>query len=58
MVTNEVGENRNRKFNYITTDFYGIYADKSPKICTRVERIFLHKAGLLLDIDVAVPFFK
>ena len=32
--------------------------DRSPKICTREEQMFLYKAGLLLNIDVAVPFLK
>ena len=27
-------------------------------MCTRVEQIFLYKAWLLLNIDVAVPFLK
>ena len=30
----------------------------SPKIYTRVERIFLYMAGLSLNSDVAVPFLK
>ena len=32
--------------------------DKSPKFCTYVEQIFLYKAGLLLNINVVVPFIK
>ena len=35
---------------------FGVYTDKSPQICTRVEHIFLYKAGLLLNIDVEVSF--
>ena len=30
----------------------------SPKICTCVEQMLLNKAGLLLNIDVAIPFSK
>ena len=37
---------------------FGVHADKTPKICTRVEQIFVYKAGLLLNIDVTVPFLK
>ena len=37
---------------------FGVHTDKSPKICTRVEQIFMYKTGLLLNIDVVVPFFK
>ena len=37
---------------------FGVHTDKSPKICTHVEQIFLYKVRLLLNIDVAVPFFK
>ena len=32
--------------------------DISPQIYTHVEQIFLYKAGLSLNNDVAVPFFK
>ena len=35
-----------------------VHTDKSPNICTHEEQIFLYKAGLLLNIDVAVPFFQ
>ena len=49
-------------FNYMFSDFrehsFGVHMDKSPQICTHVEQIFLYKAGLLLNIDVAVPFLK
>ena len=45
------------KFYYMFSDF-GVHTDKSPKICTHVEQIFLYKAGLLLNIDVAVPFLE
>ena len=46
--------------SYLTSEKYssGVHTDKSPKMCTHVEEIFLYKAGLLLNIDVAVPFFK
>ena len=37
---------------------FGVHKDKSPKMCTHVEQIFLYKAGLLLNIDNAVPFLK
>ena len=36
---------------------FGVHTENSPRICTHAE-IFLHKAGLLLNIDVAVPFLK
>ena len=29
-----------------------------PKFCTFVEKVFLYKAGLLLNIDIVVPFLK
>ena len=31
--------------------------EKSPKIYTHVDQIFLYKVGLLLNIHVTVPFF-
>ena len=37
---------------------FGVHTDKSPKICTHVDQIFLYKAGLLLNIDVAITFLK
>ena len=37
---------------------FGIHTDKSPKICTHVEQILMYKVGLLLNIDVVVPFLK
>ena len=50
------------KFNYmfLTSEkrSFGVHTDRSPKMCTHVEQIFLYKAGLLLNIDVAVPFLK
>ena len=59
MVKNEAGEFYDLT---LTTCFlnsekhsFGVHTDKSPKICTHVEQIFLYKAGLLLNIDVAVP---
>ena len=62
MVKNEAGEFYDLG---LTTCFlnsekhsFGVHTDKSPKICTHVEQIFLYKAGLLLNIDVAVPFLK
>ena len=62
MVKNELGEFYDLS---LTTCFltsvkhsFGFHMDKSPKMCTHVEQIFLNKAGLLLSIDVAVPFLK
>ena len=62
MVKNEAGEYNDLS---LTTCFltsqkhsFGIHTGKSPKICTHVEQIFLYKAGLLLNSDVAVPFLK
>ena len=62
MVKNEAGEFYDLG---LTTCFlssekhsFGVHPDKSPKICTHVEQIFLYKAGLLLNIDVAVPYLK
>ena len=60
MVKNEVGEYNDLSW---TTCFlisekhsFGVRMDKSPKMCTNLEQKFLYKAGLLLNIDVAVPF--
>ena len=62
MVKNEVGETNDLSFTtcFLTSEkhSFGVRTDKSPKICTHVEQIYLYKAGLLLNIDVAVPFFK
>ena len=62
MVKNEVGEYNDWSLAtcFLTSEnhSYGGHMDKSPQICTYVEQIFLYKAGLLLIIDVAVPFFK
>ena len=62
MVKNEVGEYNDLS---LTTYFltsqkhsFGVHTDKSLKICTHVEQIFLYKAGLLLNINIAVPFSK
>ena len=62
MVKNEAGEfyDLNLTICFLTSEkhSFGVYTDKSPKICTHVEKLFLYKAGLLLNIDVAVPFLK
>ena len=62
MVKNEVGEycNLSSTTNLRTSEKhnFGVYTDKSPKLCTHVEQKVLYKAGLLLNIDVAVPLFK
>ena len=62
MVKNEVGEYNDLSLNtcFLTSEkhSFGVHTDKSPKICTFVEQIFLYKAGLLLNIEVAVPFLK
>ena len=62
MVKNEAGEFYDLG---LTTCFlnsekhsFGVHTDKSSKICTHAEQIFPYKAGLLLNIDVAVPFLK
>ena len=59
MVKNEAGEFYDLNFTtcFLTSEkhSFGVHTDKSPKICTHVEQIFLYKAGLLLNIDVAVP---
>ena len=60
VVKNEVGEYNDLSLTtcFVTSEkhSFGVHTDKSPKICTHVEQIFLYKAGLLLNIDVAVPF--
>ena len=62
MVKNEAGEFYDLSFTtcFLTSEkhSFGVHTDKSPKICTHVEQIFLYKAGLLLNIDVAVPFLE
>ena len=62
MVKNEAGEFYDLGLTtcFLTSEkhSFGVHTDKSPKICTHVEQIFLYKAGLLLNIDVAVPFLK
>ena len=61
MVKNEAGEFYDLSFTtcFLTSEkhSFGVHTDKSPKICTHVEQIFLYKAGLLLNIDIAVPFY-
>ena len=62
MVKNEVGEFYDLSLTtcFLTSEkhSFGVHTDKSPQICTHVEQISLYQAGLLLSIDVAVPFFK
>ena len=62
MVKNGVGEYNDLSWTtcFLTSEKYrfGVHMDKSPKICTHVEQIFVYKAGLLLNIDVAVPFLQ
>ena len=62
MVKNEAGEFYDFSFTtcFLTSEkhSFGVHTDKSPKICTHVEQIFLYKVGLLLNIDVAVPFLE
>ena len=62
MVKNEAGEfyDLNLTICFLTSEkhSFGAHTDKSPKICTHVEQMNLYKAGLLLNIDVAVPFLK
>ena len=54
MVENEVGEfNDFSLFTCFLTSqkhSFGVHPDKSPKIYTRVEQIFMYKTGLLLNI--------
>ena len=61
MVKNEAGEfyDLNLTICFLTSDkhSFGVHTDKSPKIGTHVKQIFLYKAGLLLNINVAVPFY-
>ena len=62
MVKNEAGEFYDLNLTIMFSDFrehsFGVHTDKSPKICTHIEQIFLYKAGLLLNVDVTVPFLK
>ena len=62
MVKNEAGEfyDSNLAMCFLTSEkpSFGVHTNKSPKIGTHVEQIFLYKAGLLSNIDVAVPFSK
>ena len=62
MVENEAGEfyDLNSTICFLTSEkqSFGVHTDKSPKVWSHVEQIFLYKAGLLLNIDVAVPFLK
>ena len=62
MVKNEAGEfyDLNLTICFLTSEkhSFDVHTDKSPKICTHVIQTFLYKAGLLLNIDVAVPFLK
>ena len=62
MVKNEAREfyDLNLTICFLTSEkhSFGVHMDKSPKICTHIEQIFLYKAGLLLNINVAVPFLK
>ena len=62
VVKNEVGESNDLRLTtcFLTSEkhSFGVHTNKSPQICTHVEQIFLYKAGLLLNIDVAVPFLK
>ena len=62
MVRNEVGLSNDLRLTpcllILAKRSFGVHTDKSPKICTHIEHIFLYKAGLLLNFDVSVPFFK
>ena len=62
MVKKEVGEYKDFSLTtcFLTSEkhSFGVHTDKSLKICLHVDQIFLNKAGLLLNIDVAIPFFK
>ena len=62
MVKNEAGEFHDLSFTtcFLTSEkhSFGVHTDKSPKICTHVEQLFLYKAGLLLNINVVVPFLE
>ena len=62
MVKNKVEEYNDFSWTtcFLTLEKYsfGVHTDKSSNMCTHVEQIFLFKAGLLLNIDVVVPFFK
>ena len=62
MVINEAGEfyDLTLPICFLTSEkhSFGVHTNKSPQSCTHVEQIVLYKAGLLLNIDVAVPFLK
>ena len=62
MVKNEAGEfyDLNLAICFLTSEkhSFGVHTHKSHKLCTHVEQIFLYKAGLLLNMDVAVPFLE
>ena len=62
MVKNEAGKYNDLSLTtcFLTSEkhSFGVHMDKSLKIWTHVEQIFLYKAALLLNIDVAVPFLK
>ena len=62
MVKNEAGEfyDLSLTTRFLTSEklSLGVHTEKWPKICTYAEQIFLYKAGLLLNTDVAVPFLK
>ena len=63
MVKNEVGEFNDLSLTtyFLTSEkhSFDILADKSTKIYTQAEQIFLYKAGLLLNINPCRgSFFK
>ena len=62
MVKNEAGEFYDLTLTicFLTSEkhSFGVHTNKSPKSCTHVEQLVLYKAGLLLNIDISVPFFK
>ena len=62
MVKNEAGEFYDLTWTlcFLTSEMhsFGVHMDKSPKGCTHVEQIVLYKAGLSLNIDISVLFFK
>ena len=62
MVINEAGEfyDLTLPICFLTSEkhSFGVHTNKSPKSCAHVEQIVLYRAGLLLNIDVAVPFLK
>ena len=62
MVKNKVGEycylSSTTQIQTSENHNFGVYTDKSPKICAHVKQLFLYKAGLLLNINISVPFLK